>query len=75
VYSCVIISGYVFLIYRGETRRAVLPNQVTSIDTLRALFVCVFPHSLSMSLLKSASRKIYILDKLSGVFYELDDLR
>jgi len=60
--------------YRNETRRAVLPNQVTSIDTLRALFVCVFPHALSMPLLQSASRKIYILDKLSGVFYELDDL-
>ena len=61
--------------YRDETRRAVLPNQVTSIDTVRALFVCVFPRALSMSLLQLASRKIYILDMLSGVFYELDDLK
>jgi len=71
----VFITGYVFLVQRNETRRAVLPNQVTSIDTLRALFVCVFPHVLSMSLLQSPSRKIYLLDKLSGVFYELDDLK
>jgi len=69
------ISGYVFLVYRDETRRALLPNQVTSIDTLRALFVCVFPHALSMSLLQSASRRVYILDKSSGVFFELDDLK
>jgi len=70
-------AGYVFLMYRGETRRAVLPNRVSSVDTLRALFVCAFPHALSMSLLKSSSSslKIYILDKLSAVFYELDDLR
>ena len=61
--------------YHDETRRAMLPNQVTSLDTLRALFVCVFPHALSMSLLQSTSRKIYILDKLSGVFYELDNLK
>jgi len=61
--------------YRDETRRALLPNQVTSVDTLRALFVCVFPHALSMSQLQLATRKIYILDKLSGVFYELDDLK
>jgi len=61
--------------HRDETRRALLPNQVTSIDTLRALFVCVFPHTLSMSQLQLASRKIYILDKMSGVFYELDDLK
>jgi len=60
--------------YRGETRRAVLPNRVSSVDTLRALFVCAFPHALSMSLLKSAALKIYILDKLSAVFYQLDDL-
>jgi len=70
-----VIAGYVFLMYHDETRRAMLPNQVTSLDTLRALFVCVFPHALSMSLLQSTSRKIYILDKLSGVFYELDNLK
>jgi len=67
-------AGYVFLVYAGETRRAVLPSRVTSVDTVRALFVCSFPHALSMPLLKSPTRTIYILDKLSAVFYELDDL-
>jgi len=62
-------------VYHNETKRAVLPNEVTSIDTVRALFVRSFPHSLSMRCFDSPSLKIYILDQLSGIFYELDDLR
>jgi len=63
------------LVYHNETKRAVLPNEVTSVDTVRALFVRSFPHGLSMRCFDSPSRKIYILDQLSGIFYELDDLR
>jgi len=65
----------VFLVYRNETKRAVLPNEVTSVDTVRALFVRSFPHSLSMRSFDVSSRKIYVLDRMSGIFYELDDLR
>jgi len=65
----------VFLVYHSETKRAVLPNEVTSIDTVRALFVRSFPHILSMRWFDAPSRKIYILDQTSGIFYELDDLR
>ena len=64
-----------FLVYHNETRRAVLPNEVTSVDTVRALFVRSFPHSLSMRWFDAPSHKIYILDQMSGIFYELDDLR
>lgn len=64
-----------FLVYHSETKRALLPNEVTSVDTVRALFVRSFPHSLSMRSFDSPSRKIYILDRTSGIFYELDDLR
>ena len=31
--------GIVFLIFRGETKRALLPNEITSIITVKALFV------------------------------------
>lgn len=61
--------------YHNETKRAVLPNEVTSVDTVRALFVRSFPHCLSMRWFDAPSRKIYILDQTSGIFYELDDLR
>jgi len=67
--------GQVFLVYQSETKRAVLPNEVTSIDTVRALFVRSFPHSLSMRWFDAPTRKIYILEPTSGIFYELDDLR
>ena len=68
-------AGQVFLVYHNETKRAVLPNEVTSLDTVRALFVRSFPHSLSMRWFDAPSHKIYILDHTSGIFYELDDLR
>ncbi|CAH0385865.1 unnamed protein product [Bemisia tabaci] len=34
--------GLVFLQYRSETKRALLPNEITSIDTVKALFVRSF---------------------------------
>jgi hypothetical protein len=62
-------------VFHNETKRAVLPNEVTSIDTVRALFVRAFPRALSMRWFDSLLRKIYVLDHTTGVFYELDDLR
>lgn len=70
-----LISGLVFLQYRNETKRALLPNEITSIDTVKALFVRSFPKQLSMEYLDSPQVKIYIHDSSKDVFYELEDVR
>lgn len=69
------ISGLVFLQYRNETKRALLPNEITSIDTVKALFVRSFPKQLTMEYLDSPNVKIYIHDSSKDMFYELEDLR
>ncbi|KAG5899324.1 hypothetical protein JTB14_029277 [Gonioctena quinquepunctata] len=65
----------VFLQYRNETKRALLPNEITSIDTVKALFVRSFPKQLTMEYLDSPNVKIYIHDSSKDMFYELEDLR
>ncbi|KAK5646907.1 hypothetical protein RI129_005371 [Pyrocoelia pectoralis] len=65
----------VFLQYRNETKRALLPNEITSIDTVKALFVRSFPKQLSMEYLDSPLVKIYIHDSSKDMFYELEDVR
>ncbi|XP_033762854.1 SRC kinase signaling inhibitor 1-like isoform X2 [Pecten maximus] len=67
--------GFVFLIYREETRRAVLPNEITHLDTVRAMFVRAFPQKLNLEILESPRRKIYILETKSSIYYQLEDLR
>ncbi|KAF2905879.1 hypothetical protein ILUMI_00291 [Ignelater luminosus] len=67
--------GLVFLQYRNETKRALLPNEITSIDTVKALFVRSFPKQLSMEYLDSPLVKIYIHDSSKDMFYELEDVR
>ena len=52
-----------------------LPNEVTSIDTVRALFVRSFPDHLSMVNLEQGVRKIYILDPETSLYYELEHCR
>lgn len=69
------ITGLVFLQYRNETKRALLPNEITSIDTVKALFVRSFPKQLTMEYLDSPNVKIYIHDSSKDMFYELEDLR
>lgn len=68
-------SGLVFLQYRSETKRALLPNEITSIDTVKALFVRSFPKQLTMEYMDSPLVKIYIHDSSKDMFYELEDLR
>jgi hypothetical protein len=68
-------SGLVFLQYRSETKRALLPNEITSIDTVRALFVRSFPRQLTMAYLEGPNVKIYIHDSSKDMFYELEDVR
>ncbi|CAN8021659.1 unnamed protein product [Ixodes persulcatus] len=67
--------GLVFLQYRSETKRALLPNEITSIDTVKALFVRSFPKQLTMEYLDSPHIRIYIHDASKDMFYELEDLR
>ena len=69
------ISGLVFLIFRDETKKALLPNEITHLDTVRALFVRSFPGKLTMSFLESPKRKIYLLDPRTNIYYQLEDLR
>lgn len=69
------VSGLVFLQYRNETKRALLPNEITSIDTVKALFVRSFQKQLTMEYLDSPLVKIYIHDSSKDMFYELEDLR
>lgn len=77
LYNKTIISppGLVFLQFRSETKRALLPNEITSIDTVRALFVRSFPRQLSMAYLEGPASKIYIHDANKDMFYELEDVR
>ncbi|XP_068621324.1 coiled-coil domain-containing protein AGAP005037 isoform X4 [Battus philenor] len=67
--------GLVFLQYRNETKRALLPNEITSIDTVKALFVRSFPKQLTMQYMESPMVKIYIHDSSKDMFYELEDVR
>lgn len=71
----ILFAGLVFLQYRTETKRALLPNEITSIDTVRALFVRSFPRQLTMAYLEGPNVKIYIHDASKDMFYELEDVR
>jgi len=71
----VIIVGIVFLVFRNETRPGLLPNEVTSISTVWALFVRAFPDTLSMQWFESSKWTIYFLDSINSVYRVLQDLR
>lgn len=64
----------VFLQFRDETKRAVLPNEVTTLDTVKALFVRSFPSQLTMDYLDKQAVKLYIRDTDQDLFYQLQDL-
>ena len=66
--------GLVFLVYRGETKRALLPNEITIVDTVKALFVRSFGKALTMEYLDSPRVKIYIHDSSKDIFYELENI-
>ncbi|XP_072028915.1 SRC kinase signaling inhibitor 1-like isoform X3 [Amphiura filiformis] len=66
--------GLIYLQYMNETKRALMPNEVTGIDTVRALFVRAFARKLTMNMLEAPERKIYIRDPVTEIFYELEYL-
>ncbi|XP_036617419.1 sickle tail protein homolog isoform X2 [Trichosurus vulpecula] len=67
--------GVLYLQYGDETKQLRMPNEITSADTIRALFVSAFPQQLTMKILESPSVAIYIKDESRNVYYELNDVR
>ncbi|NXF00518.1 SKT protein, partial [Smithornis capensis] len=67
--------GVLYLQYGDETKQLRMPNEITSTDTIRALFVSAFPQQLTMKMLESPSVAIYIKDESRNVYYELCDVR
>ncbi|MGH0169388.1 UNVERIFIED_CONTAM: hypothetical protein FKN15_075641 [Acipenser sinensis] len=52
-----------------------MPNEITSGDTIRALFVSAFPQQLNMKMLESPNVAVYIKDDARKMYYELGDVR
>jgi Actin interacting protein 3 len=51
-----------------------LPNEITSLDTVKALFVRSFGKLLTMEYMDTPRVKIYIHDSNKDIFYELENL-
>ncbi|XP_069369070.1 sickle tail protein homolog isoform X25 [Paralichthys olivaceus] len=67
--------GVLYLQYGDETKQFRMPNEITSIDTVRALFVSAFPQQLNMKMLESPSVAVYVKDDMRNMYYELTDVR
>ncbi|XP_052319742.1 sickle tail protein-like isoform X3 [Oncorhynchus keta] len=67
--------GVLYLQYAEETKQIRMPNEITSGDTVRALFVSAFPHQLTIKMLESPSVAVYIKDDTRNIYYELTDVR
>ncbi|KAJ7987709.1 hypothetical protein DPEC_G00329310 [Dallia pectoralis] len=67
--------GIIFLQLGEETRRVHLTHELTSLETLRALIVHMFPQRLNMAMLRCPSTALLIKDEARNVFYELEDPR
>ncbi|KAM6900289.1 LOW QUALITY PROTEIN: sickle tail protein homolog [Xenentodon cancila] len=67
--------GVLYLQYGDETKQLRMPNEITSIDTIRALFVSAFPQQLTMKMLESPSVAVYMKDDMRNMYYELADVR
>ena len=51
-----------------------MPNEITSLDTVKALFVRSFPKTLTMEYMDTPRVHIYIHDSSKDIFYELENL-
>ncbi|XP_074477830.1 sickle tail protein homolog isoform X4 [Sebastes fasciatus] len=67
--------GVLYLQYGDETKQLRMPNEITGIDTIRALFVSAFPQQLNMKMLESPSVAVYVKDDMRNMYYELTDVR
>lgn len=52
-----------------------ITHELSSMDTLHALIVRMFPQKLTAGMLKSPNTAILIKDEARNVFYELEDVR
>lgn len=69
------LLGVLFLQFGDETRRVHITHELSSLDTLHALIVHMFPQKLTAGMLKSPNTAILIKDEARNVFYELEDVR
>ncbi|XP_032871574.1 sickle tail protein homolog isoform X6 [Amblyraja radiata] len=67
--------GALYLQYGDDVTQFTMPNEITSMDTVHALFVRAFPKQLTMKLLESQNAAVYINDEARNMFFELTDLR
>ncbi|XP_066574406.1 sickle tail protein homolog isoform X4 [Amia ocellicauda] len=67
--------GVLYLQYGDETKQIRMPNEITTTDTIRALFVSAFPQQLTMKMLDSPNVAVYIKDDVRNMYYELTDMR
>lgn len=75
LFSCSLSTGVLYLQYRDETKQIHMPNEITSIDTVRALFVRAFSPQLTMTMFESPSVAVYVKDDMRNMYYELSDVR
>ncbi|XP_047666745.1 sickle tail protein isoform X5 [Tachysurus fulvidraco] len=67
--------GVLYLQHGDETKQIRMPNEITTVGTVQALFVSAFPQQLSMKMLESPSTAIYVKDDMRNMYYELSDVR
>uniref|UniRef100_A0A4W5LXX3 KIAA1217 n=1 Tax=Hucho hucho TaxID=62062 RepID=A0A4W5LXX3_9TELE len=67
--------GVLYLQYAEETKQIRMPNEITSVDTIRVLFVSAFPQQLTIKMLESPSVAVYIKDETRNMYHELTDVR
>ena len=70
-----LVAGIIHLEYSGQSRAAVLPNEVTSLDTIRALFVQAYPGLLTMPMLNPQRHTLLLKNKKDGTFDEINNIR
>lgn len=68
-------SAVLFLQFGDETRRVHITHELTSMETLHALIVHMFPQKLTMGALRSPGTALLIKDEARNIFYELEDPR
>lgn len=67
--------GVLYLQFGDDAKQIRMPNEITTVDTVKALFVSAFPKQLSMKMLESPSTSIYVKDDMRNIYYELSDVR
>jgi len=60
--------------YSGERKTALLPNELTSLDTIRALFVHSYQGLLTMPMLEPQRQTILLKNRKTGAFDEINDV-